>query len=125
MDNFNKPDEQKINEQFDKQFGKAKDLPNAVASLVLGIVSTVFGLFWCYWVGSFIALVCGIIAISMSNSGKKLMQSEPDAYSKTSIGNNDAGKILGIIGICLGSIGILVLIVLAIAFGFIVGSGWH
>jgi hypothetical protein len=123
MDNLNQPDEQKINEQFDQQFGKPKDLPNAVASLVLGIVSTVLGVFWCYWIGSFIALVCGIIAISMSNGGKKLLQNEPGVYSKTSIGNNDAGKILGIIGICLGSLGILVLIVLAIAFGFIIGTG--
>lgn len=115
-------DEQKINEQFSRQFGKAKELPNGTASLVLGIVSTVFGLLWCYWIGSLVAFICGLVAIVLSNGGKRLEEKEPGSYSKTSIGNNNAGKILGIIGLCLGSIGILVFVVLVIAFGFVLGS---
>jgi hypothetical protein len=120
MENLN--NEQKINDQFNQQFGKPKDLPNGVAALVLGIVSTVFGLLWCYWIGSLVALICGIIAISLSNGGKRLEEKEPSLYSKASIGNNNAGKILGIVGLCLGSVGILILIVLVIAFGFIIGE---
>jgi hypothetical protein len=124
MDNINKPDEQKINDQFNQQFGKAKDLPNATPALVLGIISTVFGLFWCYWVGSLVGIVCGIIAISMSNGGKKLVQDTTEIYSRNSISNNDAGKILGIIGICLGSIGMLILIAVLVFFGLF-ATGWH
>lgn len=124
MDNINPSDEQRINDQFNQQFGKAKELPNATASLVLGIISTVFGFFWCYWFGSIVGLVCGIIAINMSNGGKKLVAAGTETYAKNSISNNDAGKILGIIGVCLGSIGLLALIVV-LAFVGIFATGWH
>lgn len=119
MENSNTPNEQNINQQFNQQFGGAPSgqvpLPNGTTSLVLGIVSCVFGVFWCYWIGSVIAIVCGIIAISMGNSGRKLLSSNgSNNYTTSSINNNNAGRIMGIIGLCLGSLALVFLIIVII-----------
>jgi hypothetical protein len=120
----NPPNENDINRQFSQQFGNTnvtRDLPNATASLVLGIVSTVFGAIWCYWIGSLIAIVCGIIAIYMAGQGRRLMEGG-EVFSQSSKNNNNGGKILGIIGLCLGILGFLIFIVVIIFYASVVGS---
>lgn len=72
-----------------------KQLPNAVAVLILGICSILFG---CFFVG----IVCGIIGIAMSSKGKSMYQEKPNAYDNYGILN--AGRVLSIIGTVLGAV---------------------
>ena len=70
--------------------GERKDLPNATAALVLGALSLVFC--WCYGI---IGLVLGFTEVSYKNL--------------------NAGRICGIIGICIGAI-ILLAVILVVVF---------
>jgi hypothetical protein len=121
--------EQDINSQFNKQFGSGMNphpmqLPNATSSLVLGIISAFFGLIWCYWVGSLIGLVCGIIAIIHAKRAKALYEANPQTFKPTAMGNVNAGRILGIVGVCLAILGMLVLIIGIIIVMAIGSSSW-
>ena len=77
-------------------------LQNAVATLVLGICSIIFG---CFFVG----LICGIIALAISGKSKHLYIQNPSQYS--GYGMLNAGRILSIIGIVLGGITVLYTII--------------
>ncbi|MCD6067667.1 MAG: hypothetical protein K0S33_2493 [Bacteroidetes bacterium] len=110
--------EQEINSEFQKQFGSDPNinpspipLPNAVSALVLGIVSAFFGLIWCYWIGSLIGLVCGIIAIVHAKKARALYEASPNSFKQGVLGNVNAGRILGIVGLCLSILGFVVLII--------------
>jgi hypothetical protein len=70
-------------------------LPNASASLVLGILSVVTG---CVFIG----LVLGIIGLVIASKDKKMYDENPDAYD--GYGSLNAGRILSIIGIVLGGL---------------------
>ena len=70
-------------------------LPNATATLVLGILSIVINC------GPF-GLILGIIGLVISREGKELYDKNPDGY--TGYSNLNAGRILCIIGIILGGI---------------------
>lgn len=70
-------------------------LPNATATLILGICSIVFG---CFFVG----LILGIIGISISGKGLKMYKDNPELYEGYSSLN--AGRIMSIIGIILGGL---------------------
>jgi hypothetical protein len=70
-------------------------LPNATATLVLGILSIVIGC------GS-LGLILGIIGLVLSKEGKGLYDQNPDGY--TGYSNLNAGRVLCIIGIILGGI---------------------
>ena len=96
-------------------------LPNSTASLVLGIISSAFGLFWCYWYGSFISLVCGIIGLVLSRSAANLQSNNPGTYTQSSINNNNAGKVMSIIGLCLSGLAFIGLIIVIIFFGALIG----
>ncbi|MCC8063258.1 MAG: hypothetical protein LIO68_08490 [Rikenellaceae bacterium] len=85
-------------------------LPNAVASLVLGILSIVTS---CWFVG----LILGIIGLVLGNKGRQAYMLAPDSYS--GYGMLNAGRIMSIIGICIGGLYILYVIV----FVAIVGMG--
>ena len=87
-----------------------RSLPNATASLVLGILSIPT----CCFYG--IGLVLGIIAIVLGKKAKKLHAEDPDAY--TGIGNAKAGVITGTIGVILTSLYIIMIIVVIAMFGF-------
>src|ERR1700733_1588329 len=87
-------------------------LPNATASLVLGIVSIV-GCF-CYGI---VGLVCGIIAIVLSGKDKKLYMENPGAYTPGSYSTSRSGRICAIIGLSLSAIYVIVVIVYLIIFG--------
>ena len=83
-------------------------LPNATATLVLGILSIVFG---CLFVG----LVLGIIGLVLSKKGKEAYQANPSGYS--GYGSLNAGRILSIIGIVLNGLWILYLIIFVAIIG--------
>ena len=87
-------------------------LPNATASLVLGILSIVTCC--CYGI---IGLPMGIIALVLGNKAIKVFNENPDVY--TSVGNAKAGKVLGIIGI------IFNLIFIGYLIWFISFFGWE
>jgi hypothetical protein len=73
-------------------------LPNAVASLILGICSLLFG---CVFVG----FICGIIGLAISGGSKRLYLQNPAQYS--GYGMLNAGRVMSIIGIILGALAII------------------
>lgn len=80
-------------------FQRQEPLPNATLILVLGILSI---------------LVCqplGIAALIMGNNSLDAYQKNPERYTEGSLGNVKAGRICGIIGICL--IGVFIILALA------------
>lgn len=83
-------------------------LPNATATLVLGICSLVFG---CCFVG----LILGIIGVAISGKSKKLYLQNPNGY--TGYGNLNAGRIMSIIGIVVGAIYLLYYIIAVVVLG--------
>lgn len=85
------------------------DLPNATATLVLGILSIVL----CIFYGIF-GLILGIIAMGLHSSDKRLYEKNP-AYYEQSFKNAKAGFICGIIGTSLSALFIIFLILAIIA----------
>lgn len=85
-------------------------VPNAVATLILGICSIVLD---CFFVG----LVCGIVGLCISSKGNKLAQTNPDAYS--GIGMLKAGRVMSIIGIIFGAIYIILYLVAGSTLAFL------
>lgn len=75
-----------------------------VASLVLGILSTVFSVvsFFIFWWLGIIALILGILSIIFAVKSK-------NHYGFTAM--NIAGLVLGIIGTVLGTIELLIIII--------------
>lgn len=88
-----------------------RSLPNATASLILGILSipTCF----CY---GLLGLILGIIAVVLGKKAKKVYAENPEMY--TGIGNAKAGYITGIIGIVLGVLYIVMVVVAISMFGW-------
>ena len=82
-----------------------KNSGRAIASLVLGICATAFGLFWLYWIGSVIGVVCGILAVIFGRRSKR----EIAASNGTVVGGGmaKAGIVCGWIGLVLGVIGLI------------------
>jgi hypothetical protein len=81
----------------------AAPLPNATATLVLGILSIV------------ICFICGIIALIISNRDLSLYKANPGLYSEASYNSLKAGRICSIIGISLQVI-VLIFYVILILF---------
>lgn len=73
----------------------ATQLPNATATLVLGILSIV------------VCFICGIIALVISNKDVAAYKANPELYAAGSYNNIKAGRICAIIGIALQVIGLL------------------
>ncbi|MGB4843072.1 MAG: CCC motif membrane protein [Ferruginibacter sp.] len=88
------------------------NLPNATASLVLGIISIVGAL--CY---GLIGVICGIIGLVLANKDRKLYQATPELYSTSSYSTLNAGRTCSIIGLILGSLILLIMIFYFIFFG--------
>ena len=91
-----------------------QNAPYAVAALVLGICSLLFG---CFFVG----LVCGIVGLVLANKGFATYQTNPDLYS--GYGMLKAGKITSILGIIFGAIYVLYYII-AVAILGAAGFAW-
>ena len=81
----------------------AAQLPNATATLVLGILSIVA----CF--------ICGIVALIISNKDLMLYKANPELYNQGSYNNIKAGRTCAIIGIALQVVG-LILYIAFIAF---------
>ena len=75
-----------------------ESLPNATATLVLGILSIVL-------CGT--GIVLGIIALVISSNGKKEYKENPDKYTESSFKNLNAGRICAIIGLCISGLYLL------------------
>jgi hypothetical protein len=86
------------------------ELPNAVATLVLGILSII----GCFFYGIF-GVILGIIAIALHPRDRQLYKSDPAHYS-ASYKTANAGYICAIIGLSLSAIFVLLLI-------FVIASG--
>ena len=82
-----------------------KPLPNATATLVLGIISLVTCIFY-----GVPGIACGIIAIVLHKKDKQLYATNPQAY-EASFKNSKAGFICGIIGLSLSVLFILFLVI--------------
>ena len=78
-------------------------LPNATATLVLGILSIV------------VCFICGIVALVISNKDMDMYRANPEQYSLSSYNSIKAGRVCAIIGIILQVLG-LIAYILFIAF---------
>lgn len=87
-------------------------LPNATASLVLGILSIVGS--FCYGI---VGLVLGIIGLILANKDRKLYQDMPDLYSPSSLGQSNAGRVCSIIGVIISGLIVLFFLFVVILFG--------
>jgi hypothetical protein len=87
-------------------------LPNAVAVLVLGILSIICS---CFILG----LILGIIGLVLSKEGKKAFQQDPDKYE--GYGALNAGRVLSIIGIVLGGLTLFYWLILLAIGGTVLG----
>lgn len=100
-------------DQLTNNYGGQQNLPNATASLVLGIISIVAT--FCYGIG----IVCGIIGLVLASKDRKLYQSAPELYNPSSYSTSNAGRICSIIGTVLSAIYIVVIIGLFVFFGMV------
>ncbi|GAB5418820.1 MAG: hypothetical protein Crog4KO_02000 [Crocinitomicaceae bacterium] len=89
-------------------------LPNAVATLVLGIVSIVGCLFY-----GLPGLICGVIGLSLHSKDKKLYNSNKAKY-ESSYKMANAGYICAIIGTSLSA---LYFIIIVFVFAGLVSAG--
>ena len=99
-------------QNFNSSGNQPSNLPNATASLVLGIISIVLA--FCYGIGG---VICGIIGLILANKDRKLYQATPELYSSSSYSSLNAGRTCSIIGLILGSLILLVMIFYFIFFG--------
>lgn len=85
-------------------------LPNAIAVLVLGILSVLTCC--CYGIG----LVLAIIALVLAGKDMKLYRANPQAY--TNYSNLNIGRILAYIGLALNVIYLIMLVWMIATFGW-------
>jgi hypothetical protein len=90
-----------------KEFIPRQSLPNAAATLVLGILSIVFA--FCCWSGGIIGITLGIIALVISSKPLKMYKENPEMWD--GYGNLKAGRITAIIGLCLSSVWAVFLVI--------------
>ncbi len=64
-------------------------------------------------------VVLGILAVTMSSKATRLYEADPKAYTENSFKNVNAGKICGIIGLCVNGLMILV----GIIYFLVIGAG--
>ena len=97
--------------------GSQTPLPNATATLVLGIVG-IIGCF-CYGVPG---LVCSVIALVLGNRDIRLYNANPGYYTPGSYSNVKAGKTCAIVGFSLFCLYLVCTIIAVALFGFAVLS---
>jgi len=114
MENTNNPQPHDLsNSNQGNMSTPLKNLPNGVAVLVLGICSIFPGCF-CYGI---VGIVCGIIALVLAKKDMLLYNANPTQYNPASFSNLKAGRICGIIGICLSSLYIIFIVIYVIILG--------
>lgn len=87
-------------------FGPQEPLPNATIILVLGILSIV------------LCQPLGIAAIIMGNQSISAYNQNPGRYTEGSLGTVKAGRVCGIIGLCLIALWILLMLAGVSLFSF-------
>jgi ABC-type Fe3+-siderophore transport system permease subunit len=86
-----------------------RKLPNAIAVLVLGILSILTC--WCYGI---VGLILGVVALVLAAQDMKRYNENPELY--TDVSNVNIGRILAIIGISLSTI-FLALVIYLVSLG--------
>lgn len=94
-------------------FAPLKNLPNAVAVLVLGICAIFPG---CFCMG-LIGVICGIIALILAKKDFAAYQANPNDYNPASFNNLKAGRVCAIIGLCTSGIVFLITLIYIFAMG--------
>ena len=94
-----------------------QSVPYSTSVLVLGILSIVGC--WCWGLPG---VVCGIIALVQAVKGKTEYTQNPNIYSQGSLKNLNAGRVCGIIGLCLSGIVLLTFLVYWIFLGVAITS---
>ena len=89
-------------------------MPNSTTILVLGICS--IATCWCT---GLIGLGLGITTLILSKKARLLHEAYPDSFTESSLNNMKAGKICGIIGVCLSALALAYFAIYIIVFGFI------
>jgi hypothetical protein len=106
MDNDNNPTQNTNWNPPPNAFAK-KDLDEAMPSVLLGIFGLVVTfLFGCGLIG----FVLSIMAFVKGKRAIQQYQSDPNMYTDQSYSSAKAGKVLGLIGIILGSLAILIIL---------------
>jgi len=128
MENPDAPSQEAINQQFNKQFATQQPVPNSTAVLVLGIIS--IPVCFCYVLFGVPGLTLSIISMILSNKAKKAYDENPSAYTTTSLSNLKAGRICAIVGLCLNSLCLLIMLAYVIFFvslfsGAMTGFPWR
>jgi hypothetical protein len=80
----------------------AEDLPNATATLVLGILSIV------------VCVVCGIVALVISNKDIAMYKANPELYTESSYNNIKAGRLCAIISFGLVALALVIFIIFTV-----------
>lgn len=102
--------------------GMGPEIPNATASLVLGIAGLFLSLCAsCAPVG----FILSILAFSKGKKAANMYESNPGEYSESSFKHAKAGKIIGIIGIVLGGIIIAFFLLYIAIFGVAIFSSYY
>ncbi len=94
-----------------------KELPNSTGVLVLGILSIVF----CFCYGVF-GIVFGIIALVMAKKATSLYINTPEVFTEGSYKNMKAGKICAIVGLCLSSFYLIIVLIYISFFAAAIGG---
>lgn len=111
-------------ETIDNVNGIREQLPNSSAALVMGILSIVC---ICCGFGAAIGIVLGILAIVYAKKAKTLYDDNPTQYTEVSAKNANAGRICGIVGLCVAGLWLLCVISFSILMmlGIFASSGFH
>ena len=96
---------------FDDHSGPKKQLPNAQATFILGIVSIVPGCLC-----SCLGIVLGIIGLVIGSNASKIYDADPNSYTEEDYKQVKNGKTLSIVGIVLTTLKII------LSFIFNIGS---
>jgi hypothetical protein len=91
--------------------GESRDLPNATACLVLGIISIVTCFLY-----AIPGLICGIIGLYLYGKDNKIYQADPSSYQH-SYKNLKAGYVCSLIGTILSGLYLLAIIFLLVFIG--------
>jgi hypothetical protein len=93
-----------------------EQVPNANATLVLGILSIITC--WLYGVPG---IILGIIALYISGPGKIAFKNNPSLYSVASYNNLKAGRICAIIGLSISALFLLIFFIIIVFIGTAAG----
>lgn len=93
-----------IHQYSGNPFQRKEELPNATASLVLGILAVVFTTILCFCYGSLIGLVLSIVGMVLASGGEKKYNDEPGRYDEQSYQRNRVGKILNLIALVISGL---------------------